>query len=247
MTISRSRCHKWLSSLQWSRNFAVWSVSTIHCQFRKNHFLRGNTLWSSLIFKGAHRCSAERTCCAAAAAAIVSQLISRGQFNREMHWQLTQLTLDCFKSNQMDQMDVDSEVVCEIWWKGVSEQGKRHQLIPAVNAVRLCTSRLFTFCPMQTIAFTWDQRAQTAFESSCQHKLLTAAAKWCSICGMPTIEYFSAAIRCTSPATVNPEENKRKSLHGHYMVTAAYAKCSAQCGPGRLPFKSCLCFELFFF
>ena len=58
-----------------------------------------------------------------------------------------------------------------------------------------------------------------------------------------TLEYFSAAIRCTSPATVSPEENKHKSLHRHYMVTSAYAKCSAQCGAGRLPFTSCLCFQ----
>ena len=47
-----------------------------------------------------------------------------------------------------------------------------------------------------------------------------------------TLEYFFAAIKCTSPATVSPEENKRKSMHGHYMVTSAYAKCSAQCGAG---------------
>jgi len=36
------------------------------------------------IFTGAHRCSAERTCCAAAAAAIVSQLIFRA-VSRSMH------------------------------------------------------------------------------------------------------------------------------------------------------------------
>lgn len=70
-------------------NFAVWSVSIVSIV---NFNFSGAALQ---IFTGAHRCSAERTCCAAAAAAIVSQLIFRGQLwaDRKMHWQLTLVTL----------------------------------------------------------------------------------------------------------------------------------------------------------